>query len=165
MVCGALSNQGAYYLTSSPRPGYDAEKCAGRHVSEAGRTITGTGLDWENSDMTKDELIRYVAERFSADAEYPWADENFVFRHQSNRKWFAVAMSVPYSRLGIDREGFADIVDVKTGPLLMDAYRAQHGILPGYHMNKDHWVTILLDGSADDDLIRELFEISYDLTK
>ena len=109
--------------------------------------------------MTKEELIRYVAERFSAEPEYPWADENFIFRHQANRKWFAVAMRVAYRRLGLEREGAADIVDVKCGPLLMDAYRRQPGIL------KDHWITILLDGSADDALIRELFELSYDLTK
>ena len=114
--------------------------------------------------MTRDGLIRYVAERFSTDAEYPWDDENFIFRHQGNRKWVAVAMRVPYRRLGLEREGAADIVDVKCGPLLMDSYRGQPGILPGYHMNKDHWLTILLDGSAEDGLIRELFEISYDLT-
>ena len=115
--------------------------------------------------MTKEELIRTVAERFSAEPEYPWADENFIFRHPSNRKWFAVAMRVACRRLGLEREGAADIVDVKCGPLLMDAYRRQPGILPGYHMNKDHWISILLDGSADDALIRELFELSYDLTK
>ena len=114
--------------------------------------------------MTKDELIAYVAERFSTAAEYPWGDENFIFRHQENRKWFAVAMCVPYRRLGIEREDSVDIVDVKCGPLLMDVYRKQPGILPGYHMNKDHWITILLDGTAEDGLIRELFEISYDLT-
>ena len=114
--------------------------------------------------MTKDELIRYVGERFSAEAEYPWNDENFIFRHRGSRKWFAVAMRVPYRRLGVGRDGDADIVDVKCGPLLMDFYRRQPGILPGYHMNKDHWITILLDGTAEDSLIRELFEISFDLT-
>ena len=114
--------------------------------------------------MTKDELIQYVAARYSTEAEYPWADENFIFRHAANRKWFAVAMCVPYRRLGIEREGAVDIVDVKTGPLLMGAYRAQPGILPGYHMNKAHWLTILLDGSADDALVKELLEVSYDLT-
>ena len=114
--------------------------------------------------MTRDEIIAYTAERYSADAERPWNDENFIFRHGGNRKWFAVSMRVPYRRLGIEREGIADIIDVKCGPLLMDSYRMQPGILPGYHMNKDHWVTILLDGSAEEPLIRELFEISYDLT-
>ena len=114
--------------------------------------------------MTRDELIRYVAERYSTEAEYPWDDENFIFRHAANRKWFAVAMRVPYRRLGLEREGAVDIVDVKTGPLLMGAYRGQPGILPGYHMNKAHWLTILLDGSADDALVKELLELSYDMT-
>lgn len=114
--------------------------------------------------MTKDELIHYAAERFSAQAEYPWADENFIFRHAENRKWFAVALRVPYQRLGIDKEGLVYIVDVKCGPLLMGAYRGQPGILPGYHMNKDNWITLLLDGSADDVMIEELLEISFDMT-
>ena len=114
--------------------------------------------------MTKDEVIAYVAERFSIDPEYPWNDENFIFRHPENRKWFAVAMRIPYKRLGIDRDGLVDIVDTKCGPLLMDAFRQQPGILPGYHMNKDHWITMLLDGTAEDERIKELFEISFDLT-
>ena len=73
-------------------------------------------------------------------------------------------MQVSCQRLGIDREGAVDIVDVKCGPILMDVYRKQPGILPGYHMNKDNWITILLDGSAEDSLVKELLEISYDLT-
>ena len=115
--------------------------------------------------MTKDELIQYAAARFSTEAEYPWADENFIFRHQGNRKWFAVAMRVAYQKLGIARDGLADIVDVKCSPLLAGAYRSQPGILPGYHMNKEHWLTILLDGSAEDGLVKELLEISFRTTK
>ena len=114
--------------------------------------------------MTKEDLIRYIDQRFSTDPEYPWDDENFIFRHRENRKWFAVAMRVPYRRLGCEREGETDIVDVKCSPLMMDSYRALPGILPGYHMNKDHWLTVLLDGTADDDVVRELLELSFDLT-
>lgn len=115
--------------------------------------------------MTKEGLIRAVAERYSVDPEWPWDDENFIFRHPDCRKWFAVAMRVPYRRLGIDREGSVDMVDVKCGPQLMGSYRGLPGILPGYHMNKEHWLGILLDGSAEDGTIRELLEISYELTK
>ena len=114
--------------------------------------------------MTRDELIRYVADRYSTDPEFPWDDENFIFRHGGNRKWFAVAMRVAYRKLGIDREGSADVVDVKCHPILMGAYRTQPGIRPGYHMNKEHWLTILLDGSAEDALVKELLELSFDLT-
>ena len=115
--------------------------------------------------MTKEHLIQYIRDYYSADPEYPWDDENFIFRHSTNRKWFAVAMVVPYRRLGIDKDGSVDIVDVKCGPLLMDTYRKQPGILPGYHMNKDNWATILLDGMANDETIKEMIAISYDITK
>ena len=110
-------------------------------------------------------LKRYILEQFSVEADYPWGeDDGCVFRHPTDRKWFAVGLRVPYSRLGIRRDGAADIIDVKTGPLLMGSYLNHPGIFPGYHMNKNHWITVLLDGTAEDALIRELLEVSYDLT-
>ena len=116
--------------------------------------------------MDRAGLIRYITERFSVEEEQPWGEgQGSVFRHPDNRKWFAVGMLVPYSRLGIQREGAADIIDVKTGPLLMGSYLGQPGILPGYHMNKNHWLTVLLDGTASDEGIKELLEISWELTK
>ncbi|MCR5664813.1 MAG: MmcQ/YjbR family DNA-binding protein [Oscillospiraceae bacterium] len=114
--------------------------------------------------MTKDELIRLAAERYDTEPEYPWDDEAFIFRHRGNRKWFGVVMRIPYRRLGIEREGLVDLADFKCGPLLMDTYRALPGFLPGYHMNKDHWITVLLDGSAEDEAVREILAISYDMT-
>ena len=114
--------------------------------------------------MTKTELLDYVRDTYSVDPDYPWEDEGYVLRHVS-RKWFAVGMEVPYARLGLERDGMADIIDVKCSPLMMGDYLQQPGILPGYHMNKEHWLTILLDGSAENELIRELLEISYNLTK
>ncbi len=116
--------------------------------------------------MDKDELITYVRETFSAEPDYPFEEEDvFVFRHVSNRKWFAIVMRIPYRRLGIEKEELADVIDVKCGPLLMDVYRKQQGVFPGYHMNKDNWVTILLDGTAESEVIKELLEISFELTK
>ena len=114
--------------------------------------------------MTRDELIAWTAERYSAEPEYPWDDEAFIFRHRSNRKWFAVVMRVGYRRLGLDREGTADVVNLKCGPLLMGAYRGLPGVLRCYHMNKEHWVSVLLDGSAGEDTVKELLELSYELT-
>lgn len=116
--------------------------------------------------MDKEQLIRYIDRRFSVSPDHPWGeDDGYVFRHPNNKKWFAVGLSVRYSRLGIHRDGFAEIVNVKTGPLLMGSYLGQPGILPGYHMNKNHWLTILLDGSAREETVGELLELSYDLTK
>lgn len=40
----------------------------------------------------------------------------------------------------------------------------KNGILPAYHMNKEHWITILLDGTVSKEKICELIDISYELT-
>lgn len=41
----------------------------------------------------------------------------------------------------------------------------QTGFAPAYHMNKKHWLTILLNGSIDDDEIYNLLDMSYEMTK
>ncbi|MBR3474761.1 MAG: MmcQ/YjbR family DNA-binding protein [Oscillospiraceae bacterium] len=114
--------------------------------------------------MTREELLRRAAERYSTEPEFPWGDDNCILRHASNRKWFAAVLRVPYGRLGIPKEGMADVLNTKCPPLLMGSYRSRPGILPAYHMNKEHWLSALLDGTAEDEVIRELLEISYDVT-
>jgi predicted DNA-binding protein (MmcQ/YjbR family) len=39
------------------------------------------------------------------------------------------------------------------------------GIVPGWHMNKAHWITVALDGTVEDEKIRILLDMSYELTK
>ncbi len=115
--------------------------------------------------VTGKELTEYIALRFGAEPEYPWDDENCIFRHRENRKWFAVLLRVGWRRLGIDRDGIAAVLNLKCPPQMQGAYLAQPGFLPAYHMNKEHWLSALLDGSAEDEAIRELLELSFLLTR
>ena len=116
--------------------------------------------------MTKEEVIAYAAERFSAEPEYLWAryPEAFVLRHSGNRKWFAVSMAVKRAALGLPGQGEVWVMDVKCGPLLLGGFRDTPGVIPAYHMNKTHWLGVLLDGTAGADTVKTLLEISYDLT-
>lgn len=116
--------------------------------------------------MTKTVFLQYAADSFGVTPEYPWADlpDAFVLRHESNRKWFAVGMTVRCDRLGLARAGTVDVVNVKCDPLMSGSYLSQPGILPAYHMNKLHWLSILLDGTAADDDVRALLETSFALT-
>jgi predicted DNA-binding protein (MmcQ/YjbR family) len=53
---------------------------------------------------------------------------------------------------------------LKCDPDLAETLRAEHpSITPGYHMNKRHWITIVLDGTVSDGLIGELVEDAYAL--
>ena len=54
--------------------------------------------------MKKNDLIDYIRERFAVEADFPFKEDNvYVFRHERNRKWFAIMMNVPYLVLGIDK--------------------------------------------------------------
>jgi predicted DNA-binding protein (MmcQ/YjbR family) len=55
-------------------------------------------------------------------------------------------------------------VSLKCEPALAEELRATHpAILPGYHLNKRHWNTVMLDGSLPDRMIGDMIEDSYDL--
>lgn len=57
-------------------------------------------------------------------------------------------------------------LNVKTDPNYSDILRnAYDYIIPAYHMNKEHWNTIIIDEKVDEDLVKELIEQSYQLTK
>jgi predicted DNA-binding protein (MmcQ/YjbR family) len=55
-------------------------------------------------------------------------------------------------------------VSLKCEPDLAQALRAAHAaVIPGYHLNKRHWNTVIVDGSLPDETIKDMIEDSYDL--
>ena len=116
--------------------------------------------------MTRQELIDFIFDEYSVEPDYPFPrdDVSCVFRHFDNRKWFGIAMAVPYRTIGINREGNVDILNVKCDPIVMGSFRGKPGFRPAYHMNKDRWITILLDGSAEEKDITALLAMSYSMT-
>ncbi len=116
--------------------------------------------------MNKTELQKYIAEAYSTVPDFPWEStpDAAVYRHENNRKWFALVMTIPKARLGIRSDGMIDIVNLKCDPLLVGSLRSEPGIFPAYHMNKDKWLSVALDGSADDEQIKMLLDMSFDLT-
>ncbi|MCF7826808.1 MAG: MmcQ/YjbR family DNA-binding protein [Candidatus Marinimicrobia bacterium] len=62
----------------------------------------------------------------------------------------------------VDMEGTPLSINLKCNPNDAQILRSQFAaIIPGYHMNKDHWNTVILNGSLDPDLVKELIENSY----
>ena len=57
-------------------------------------------------------------------------------------------------------------LNVKTDPNYSDILRNTYDyIIPAYHMNKEHWNTIIVDEKVDKTLVKEMIEQSYQLTK
>ena len=116
--------------------------------------------------MDRAALETYITENYSAEADHPWAryPDYTVFRHGNNKKWFAVIMKIPRARLGCPGEDVLDVVNLKCDPLMLGSLLLEPGFFPAYHMNKRHWVSLVLDGSMTDDAILPLIWKSYDLT-
>jgi predicted DNA-binding protein (MmcQ/YjbR family) len=102
--------------------------------------------------VTGTELRRWCLEHAGAVEDFPFSPDTSVFK--VGGKVFAI------SALG--REPLA--VSVKCEPELAAELRHTYpAIRPGYHLNKRHWNTIVLDGTLPDQLVRDLVEDSYDL--
>ena len=114
--------------------------------------------------MTKEAIYQYVKEQYGTTPEHLWKRDpkSAVLRHK-NGKWYAVIMTIEKSKLGLEGKDPVDIMDVKCDPDMTNMIIQTHGFLPGYHMNKQHWITILLDGSVSKAKILDFLDMSYDL--
>lgn len=115
----------------------------------------------------REMVFKYVGEKYCSPIEYLWQKypDIAVFRHKDNRKWFGIIMNIPYKSLNIDKPSNVDVLNVKINDIsLMDFLLHSMGFLPAYHMNKRHWISILLDGSVDAQKIFDLIDVSFDAT-
>lgn len=117
--------------------------------------------------MNRGELQTYITNTFSTEPDYPWLKypENAVFRHKDSKKWFALITDVPASKLDIQNADVVSIVNLKCDPLLIGSLRQEPGFFPAWHMNKESWITIILDGTVPDDQLKTFLDMSYELTK
>ena len=115
----------------------------------------------------RQEIYDYVKNKYLTDVDFPFQNDPFtaVFRHKSHQKWYGIIMEVKKSVLGFDDQEIVDILNVKCYPEIIGDLRLSAGFYPAYHMNKEHWITILLDDCVEMKQIKEFIDISYQLTK
>lgn len=116
--------------------------------------------------MNRIELKEYIKNNYDVDPDYRWIKyPNYeVFRHNSNKKWFALIMDVPKNKLGLQGDDVLQVVNFKCDSLLLGSLLEEKGFFPAYHMNKANWITVSLDGSVADEKIKMLLDMSFDET-
>lgn len=115
--------------------------------------------------MDRPQLFEYVKKTYGVEPDYPWHDWNAVLRHKDNQKWFGVVMEVERRKLGLKGDTLVDIINVKAEPMLIASLINRAGFYPSYHMNKENWISICLDGSAPDEEIKSLLDMSFGMTE
>lgn len=116
--------------------------------------------------MNRTETEKYITDTYGAEIEFPWLKypEYAVFRHDDNKKWFALVMTVSGSKLGFAEDVRINILNLKCDPAAVGSLRMKPGIYPAYHMNKANWITVALDGTVSGDEIKMLLDMSFRLT-
>ena len=116
--------------------------------------------------MTKQEFFNMCMDFYSTAPDYPFEDdfETAVLRHTDNRKWFAIVMQVSRRKFGLDSDEIIDVVNLKLPTEMFGSFGATDGVYPAYHMNKLHWISVLLP-DAPNDVVKFLTHTSFEATK
>ena len=87
-----------------------------------------------------------------------------MLRHEDNRKWFAIVMKVSRRKFGFDSDEVINVVNLKLPVEMFGSFGAADGVYPAYHMNKLHWISVLLP-DAPEDVVPFLVNVSFEATK
>lgn len=107
--------------------------------------------------MTPDELATLCLSLPQAIETYPFGEQTTVFKTSGNDKMFALSV--------LDAEPLK--VSLKCDPEESRALQEEYPelITPGYHLNKKHWITVLLDGQLEGSLVEQLVRDSHALVR
>ncbi len=122
-----------------------------------------------NKSNAREIIYDYVLEKYQTEPQYLFSDSpgTAILRHEGSKgKWYGLIMCVSGKKLSQSLPDEAVLIlTVKCDPLMIGALRMNEGYYQAYHMNKEHWLSILLDGTVDEEEIFGLIDISYELTE
>lgn len=109
-----------------------------------------------------------ILEKYGESPDHPFKKEPDygVFRYPDNRKWYALIMNIRKNLLTgkkhppAPNDETVEIVNLKVKEEKLDDLLKVPGIYPAYHMKKNSWISITLDGSVNDGLLTELIDES-----
>ena len=118
--------------------------------------------------MTREEILNFAEALPDTVCDKPFTEDFFttVLRHKASKKWFGILLNAPKEKVGVKGEGEVEVLNLKCDPVLAKGlFEAYKGIMPAYHMNKYHWITVVLDSDVPFSEAKGLIELSYSLTK
>ncbi|MCR5226802.1 MAG: methylated-DNA--[protein]-cysteine S-methyltransferase [Eubacterium sp.] len=105
--------------------------------------------------VTREEALEYGLSFPDTYQEAPFHDDNWqLVRVKGSKKAFLWTY---------ERDGFINL-NVKVDPETRDFWRRIYeAVIPGWHQNKEHWNTIILDGSIPDEDVKTMIDESYNM--
>lgn len=96
------------------------------------------------------EIIDYVKNTYGDELEFLWPKfpDNAIWRRKDNQKWYGLILTLAKSKLGLPSDETAEIIDLRLQRERMPETIDRKRYFPGWHMNKNSWYTVILDGSV-----------------
>ena len=109
------------------------------------------------------EIINYIKDKYGDELEFLWEkfDNNAIVRRIDNKKWYGLFGIISLDKLGIDSHKEVEILNVRCDNI--ENVVDNKTIFLGYHMNKKHWITIILNNNMSTKNIINLLDKSYNL--
>lgn len=128
-----------------------------------GSKVWQEGREDKMGSTQKEQVLQYIRDVYKVLPEYPWAGDpdDAVFKEKESGKWFAVLMYVSGRVLGLDCGEKVWVLNIKADPDFIMMISGTPGYLPGYHMNKKNWLTLLLDGTLSKEQIYGCIDRSF----
>ena len=113
-----------------------------------------------------EDVLRYVKERYNSTIVKPFkTNPDIKALVTTKNKWYALFLDVEYSKLQKDSlvDSKVKIINLKHLSSEISTVIDNRNIFPSYHMNKNHWISVVLDNNIDIEYVKELIELSYNL--
>jgi len=117
-------------------------------------------------DTMREEIIRYIADKYKTEPEYPMAKspDRAVFRHEDTRKQFAAVRNIPCEKSGKYEAGTFCVLDIRLSDLLLrDILFEQEGFF-ACNTSRGNWISAALDGTVPYDTLTSLIDTSFAAT-
>lgn len=113
------------------------------------------------------QIISYVRDKYNDELEFLWSKfpDNAIWRRKDTSKWYGAILTVSARKLGLNSDEKIEIIDLRIKPEALSSTVDNQRYFPGYHMNKKHWYTIILDGSVNVEEISNRIDESYLLAR
>ena len=116
---------------------------------------------------TKRDIIAYCEQTYQTPHENPWDNlpDFYTFKTPKKQKWYAIIMRIARQKLGFTGNEKVDILNLKLPTEQISSLIDQQHYFTAYHMNKQNWLTILLDQQTDMAQLKKLLDTSYHLVE
>lgn len=117
-------------------------------------------------DSMKEKILTYVQQKYQTVLECPFQKSlNIAMKTKHKQKWYGLMMTIPYTSLGIEKEGKVDVLNIKNTPQKIECLIDHQRYFPAYHMNKKYWMSVIIDQSLNEEDIFQLIDESYQLVE